>query len=127
MARDALFAGVASPFMALQWHSYSFSLPPGAQALAGRPDGLHAFRCGPAAWGVQFHPEVSAATADLWVGEAEELLERQRPGWAAELRGSERGLHTRLPGSLSPAAGELPARGGHRDVLIRGLRAGSRP
>jgi GMP synthase (glutamine-hydrolysing) len=86
-ARDALFAGVASPFMALQWHSYSFGLPPGAQALAGRPDGLEAFRCGPVAWGVQFHPEVSAATADLWVSEDEELFERRQPGWAAKLRG----------------------------------------
>jgi GMP synthase-like glutamine amidotransferase len=86
VARDALSEGVGSPFMALQWHSYSFSLPPGAQALAGRPDGLQAFRCGPAAWGVQFHPEVSVATADLWISEDEEPLEQQQPGWAAELR-----------------------------------------
>jgi len=86
VAPDALFEGVISPFMALLWHSYSFSLPPGAQALAERPDGLQAFRCGPAAWGVQFHPEVSAATAASWASDAEEPLERQRPGLAAELR-----------------------------------------
>jgi len=86
VAPDVLFEGVASPFMALLWHSYSFSLPPGAQALAERPDGLQAFRCGPSAWGVQFHPEVSAATAASWVSDAEELLEQQRSGQTAELR-----------------------------------------
>ena len=86
VAPDALFEGVASPFMALLWHFYSFGLPPGARALAERPDGLQAFRCGPAAWGVQFHPEVSAVTAASWVSDAEELLEQQRSGQAVELR-----------------------------------------
>ena len=86
VARDALFAGVQSPFMALEWHAYSFGLPPGAEALAGRRDRLDAFRYGPAAWGLQFHPEVAAATADSWVADAKELLERRRPGWAAALR-----------------------------------------
>jgi GMP synthase-like glutamine amidotransferase len=86
VAPDELFEGVSSPFMALLWHFYSCSLPPGAQALAERPDGLQAFRCGPAAWGVQFHPEISAATAALWASDTEESLERQRPGLAAELQ-----------------------------------------
>lgn len=86
VAPGALLEGLASPFMALLWHSYSVSLPPGAQALAERPDGLQVFRCGPAAWGVQFHPEVSAATAASWASDAEELLEKLRPGQTAELQ-----------------------------------------
>ena len=65
---DPLFVGVETPFMAFESHSYSFTLPPGATLLAGRPDGLQAFRLGNA-WGLQFHPEVDADRARQWVEE----------------------------------------------------------
>jgi GMP synthase (glutamine-hydrolysing) len=68
VADDPLFAGVESPFMAFESHSYSFTLPPGATPLARRPDGLQAFRLGNA-WGLQFHPEVDADRARQWVEE----------------------------------------------------------
>ena len=68
VADDPLFAGVESPFMAFESHSYSFTLPPGGVPLASRPDGLQAFRFG-SAWGLQFHPEVDADRARQWVEE----------------------------------------------------------
>jgi GMP synthase (glutamine-hydrolysing) len=76
VADDPLFAGVESPFMAFESHSYSFTLPPAATPLAGRPDGLQAFRLGKA-WGLQFHPEVDADRARQWV---EEQLSCNREG-----------------------------------------------
>jgi GMP synthase (glutamine-hydrolysing) len=68
IADDPLFAGVETPFMAFESHSYSFTLPPGATSVARRPDGLQAFRLGNA-WGLQFHPEVDADRARQWVEE----------------------------------------------------------
>jgi GMP synthase-like glutamine amidotransferase len=60
-ADDALFAGVPRSLTVLQWHGDTFDLPPGAVHLIGSsiyPN--QAFRIGPAAWGVQFHLEVTA-------------------------------------------------------------------
>jgi GMP synthase-like glutamine amidotransferase len=65
-ASDALFAGLPPVVEVFQWHSYRFTLPPGAVALATSPVGLQAFRIGDAAWGVQWHPEITAETALLW-------------------------------------------------------------
>jgi GMP synthase (glutamine-hydrolysing) len=43
------------------------ALPPGATWLGSTPMYAHqVFRVGPAAWGVQFHPEVSPATIAAW-------------------------------------------------------------
>lgn len=75
---DPLFAGVPSPFMAFESHSYSFTLPPGATSLATRADGLQAFRLGKA-WGLQFHPEIDAERARQWV---EDQLNCTRDGAA---------------------------------------------
>ena len=49
----------------LQWHYNSFTLPPGARALADSPAGLQAFSCGPHL-GVQFHPESTLELALEW-------------------------------------------------------------
>jgi GMP synthase-like glutamine amidotransferase len=60
-AEDALFAGIPRNLSVLQWHGDTFDLPPGAAHLAGNsiyPN--QAFRIGNAAWGVQFHLEVTA-------------------------------------------------------------------
>ena len=64
---DPLLAPLAPGFDAFQWHSYECPLPPGAVALATSEVCLQAFRVGPAAWGLQFHPEVSAADARHWI------------------------------------------------------------
>lgn len=64
---DPLLAPLAPGFEAFQWHSYECPLPPGAVPLARSQVCLQAFRAGPAAWGLQFHPEVSAADACHWI------------------------------------------------------------
>ena len=65
--RDPLFAGVPSPFVSFQWHNDSFAIPTGGVLLASSPACPHqAFRVGPCAWGVQFHPEVDRSIVDTW-------------------------------------------------------------
>ena len=64
---DPLIGPLAPSFEAFQWHSYEIPLPPGAIALATSPVSLQAWRAGEAAWGIQFHAEVSAADADSWI------------------------------------------------------------
>jgi GMP synthase-like glutamine amidotransferase len=57
---DALFAGSPSCVPVLHWHSDTFELPAAAERLArsGRYAN-QAFRVGQAAWGLQFHLEVT--------------------------------------------------------------------
>lgn len=51
-------------------HDAVWDLPPDAQWLAySQTYPYQAFRVGRAAWGVQFHPEVSAATFERWAGD----------------------------------------------------------
>jgi GMP synthase (glutamine-hydrolysing) len=50
----------------LFWHGVSFTLPPGAELLAGTPDSVQAFRMGPCAWGFQYHLEADLALATSW-------------------------------------------------------------
>jgi GMP synthase-like glutamine amidotransferase len=66
-AEDPLLGALAPSFEAFQWHSYEFPLPPGAVAIARSEVCLQAARVGPAAWALQFHPEVSAADARDWI------------------------------------------------------------
>jgi GMP synthase-like glutamine amidotransferase len=59
-AADPLFAGLPERLTVLHWHGDVFELPDGAARLASSaryPN--QAFRVGPAAWGVQFHLEVT--------------------------------------------------------------------
>jgi GMP synthase (glutamine-hydrolysing) len=64
---DPLLGPLAPDFDAFQWHSYECPLPPDAVPLATSEVCLQAFRAGPTAWGLQFHPEVSAADARHWI------------------------------------------------------------
>jgi GMP synthase (glutamine-hydrolysing) len=64
---DPLLGPLEPGFEAFQWHSYEFPLPPGAVPLARTDLCLQAFRLGESAWGIQFHPEVSAADAQSWI------------------------------------------------------------
>ncbi len=83
---DPLFASLPSPLTVLHWHGDTYGLPPGAVRLAGsRAYPEQAFRVGPAAWGLQFHLEVTepavAGFLDAFGAEAED-----RPGGAAGIR-----------------------------------------
>jgi GMP synthase-like glutamine amidotransferase len=69
-AADPVLGAAPRRFAAYQGHSYGFGLPPGATALAhGQGDALQAYRIGDAAWGVQFHPEVTPEIVDWWIAE----------------------------------------------------------
>jgi GMP synthase-like glutamine amidotransferase len=55
----------------LDWHEDCFTCPPGAEPLASTEVSLHAFVQGPHT-GVQFHPEVTLAVVEGWIGDARE-------------------------------------------------------
>ena len=57
-------------FDALQWHHYTYGVPAGAVELARSAACTQAFRLGDACWGVQFHPEVTAAQLEGWIADA---------------------------------------------------------
>lgn len=65
--RDPLFAGVCRTFATFQWHNDTFAIPRGGVLLASSPVcTAQAFRAGETAYGLQFHPEVTAAIVDTW-------------------------------------------------------------
>jgi len=64
--RDVLFASLPERFLAYQWHSYRFELPASAVGLADNSVCPQAYRLGEAAWGVQFHPEVTEDILREW-------------------------------------------------------------
>jgi GMP synthase (glutamine-hydrolysing) len=64
---DPLLGPLAPRFDAFQWHSYEFPLPEGATPLARSAVCLQAYRIGEAAWGIQFHAEVSGEDAEAWI------------------------------------------------------------
>lgn len=66
---DPLFAALPARFAAQSAHRQSVRrLPEGAVLLAGNTfEAHHAYRVGPSAWGVQFHPEFSAAATAAYV------------------------------------------------------------
>jgi GMP synthase (glutamine-hydrolysing) len=74
-ASDPLVAGLADPFPGPSMHADAVvELPPDSTWL-GRSEmyPLQAFRVGTAAWGVQFHPEVSLRTFTGWAREHPEV------------------------------------------------------
>jgi GMP synthase (glutamine-hydrolysing) len=66
-ADDPVFGGLPERFDAFQWHSYAFELPPGGVPLARNPVGLQAYRIRNAAWGIQFHAEVTREIVEAWL------------------------------------------------------------
>ena len=62
--RDPLFGGLPARLPVFGWHEDTFDLPRGAVPLAGSIRCTYqAFRFGPAAYGLQFHPERFASTS----------------------------------------------------------------
>lgn len=58
-----------------QWHREGFGPPPGSEVLAeGDTFPVQAFRTGPAAFGIQFHPEVTHAMMCRWTTRGHERL-----------------------------------------------------
>ena len=64
---DPVLGGLPRELPSLQWHGDTFDLPDGAVLLASSPAYPHqAFRYGRAAYGVQFHVEVTGDIARQW-------------------------------------------------------------
>jgi GMP synthase (glutamine-hydrolysing) len=66
---DPVIGPLAPSFEALQWHSYEAVPPEGAAILARSPICAQAYRVGEVAWGIQSHPEVSAADLSKWIAD----------------------------------------------------------
>jgi GMP synthase (glutamine-hydrolysing) len=66
-ADDPLFGGLPARFDSFQWHSYAFKAPRGAVLLARNERCSQAYRAGDAAWGLQFHAEVTRETLEYWI------------------------------------------------------------
>jgi GMP synthase (glutamine-hydrolysing) len=64
---DELFACLPSRLRAFHWHVDEFQVPKGYAMLARSAICEQAFRAGEAAWGVQFHPEITQRTASKWI------------------------------------------------------------
>lgn len=66
-ARDPVIGPLAPRFTGFQWHSYEALPPDGAVVLARSPICVQAFRVGERAWAIQFHAEVTAEDAEMWI------------------------------------------------------------
>ena len=119
---DPLFGVLPARARVLQWHWEEIAaLPAGAVQLASSPAYPHqAFRLGPAAWGVQGHPEVTADIAAAWAREDSPLLVaagRSPEALVAEVRGAA----ADLAGTWQPLAESFAA------VELRFHQAGRAP
>jgi len=64
---DPVIGPLAPSFEAFQWHSYEALPPEGAAILARSAVCAQAYRIGECAWGIQSHPEVTAADVRWWI------------------------------------------------------------
>jgi GMP synthase (glutamine-hydrolysing) len=80
---DPLLGRLPDRFHALQWHFYTYGVPGGAVELARSSICTQAFRLGQAAWGIQFHAEVTHRQVEGWIAESPHEI----PGGEKSLRG----------------------------------------
>jgi GMP synthase-like glutamine amidotransferase len=103
---DPVLGVLPRRFEALNANGYTFELPPDAVELARGPVS-QAYRAGPRAWGVQFHPEVRREQVLTWwsdraalpkpLAELERDLDEKLPTWQEHGR--------RLAGAFLASAG----------------------
>jgi GMP synthase (glutamine-hydrolysing) len=67
---DPVLGALPARLLAFQWHLYGFDVPTGGLELARSRACPQAFRLGAAAWGVQFHPEVTGEIVVRWIDES---------------------------------------------------------
>jgi len=83
---DPLLSAFADGDRVFHWHRDTFAIPEGAVLLATGDDVANqAFRYGDRAWGIQFHPEVTASNLDYWIDEVRDRLEPEWRTTAASL------------------------------------------
>jgi GMP synthase-like glutamine amidotransferase len=81
---DPVLSQVPESFPIFQWHSDTFTLPPGAILLATSPTAQNqAFRIGRATYGTQFHFEANRSVVRDWSQTFPDLTDRMSPGWSA--------------------------------------------
>jgi GMP synthase-like glutamine amidotransferase len=103
---DALFQGLASPLACLQWHGAEVQEPPPEAVVTAGNDAcrVQAMRVGAAAWGIQFHVEVTSRTVPEWgaiPAYAASLERTLGPGAQARL---DQDVTSRMPALASAAS-----------------------
>jgi GMP synthase (glutamine-hydrolysing) len=94
---DPVLSQVPDRFPIFQWHSDTFSLPPGAVHLATNATARQqAFRIGRATYGTQFHFEANRPVVQDWVTQFPDSIDRLAPGWI--------GRHAELAATLGEKA-----------------------
>ena len=93
-ARDPLLAGLEGMPAVHFNDDVVLEVPAGATVLATLPDGRpQALRLGPAAWGVQFHPETSPEVFAAWLRwESPEGLSAEEEALAERVTGAREAL-----------------------------------
>lgn len=77
---DPLLSHLPARFPIFQWHSDTFTLPPGAVHLAGNAAAaVQSYRIGRAGYATQFHFEASRAVVADWTRRFPAAIARQRP------------------------------------------------
>jgi GMP synthase (glutamine-hydrolysing) len=103
---DPVLSAAGPTFPTFEWHSDTFTLPPGAVHLATSASvPMQAFRIGDTSYGFQFHFEASSAVVASWLRLWPGHVDREAPGWRARLA-----EHQAASGAASDAAGLAIAR-----------------
>lgn len=93
-ASDPVLAALPARFRSFEWHSDTFTLPPGAAHLAGSPVApVQCYRYGRAGYGMQFHFEASRAVTRSWAQLFPEACEAMAPGWLSGTQAAEEAAH----------------------------------
>jgi GMP synthase (glutamine-hydrolysing) len=69
---DPVLGRLPERFDAFEWHYYTYGVPAGASELAASRRCPQAFRLGEAAWGIQFHAEVTLDYISAWIEDTDE-------------------------------------------------------
>jgi GMP synthase-like glutamine amidotransferase len=84
-AADPVFGPLPARFESFNWHYYTYDVPPGSEELARSERCNQAFRLGEAAWGIQFHAEVTLETVQSWLADEDDVpAGLDRAAFAAE-------------------------------------------
>ena len=79
---DPVLSAAGPEFRSFEWHSDTFTLPPGAAQLAANPAvPMQAYRWGRAAYGMQFHFEANRRVVREWTDGFAGAVARMRPDW----------------------------------------------
>lgn len=75
-SEDPLLSVFGDGDRVFHWHEDTVELPPGATLLAtGEDVPLQAYRVGDLAWGIQWHVEIDGAELEMWLDEADALMD----------------------------------------------------